>query len=416
MTTIAASPSYPISTPVEFTITSGGDGLLFNAEGFSTGDGPAGENLIVDFVTTFPSDLLYRQSLGTANTLERLAVGAPGEVLTVGGSTAAAQIVDITTVAMAAVPVSSYFLLNSPSTGYYIWYDTTGTDVDPGNPATGNPNADLFIPAGSAHGRTGVRVDISGDTTAIDVATTSVGVIAALSDFLATNVGGTSAVMTITCDAGFEGIADAPVDGTTATTFAPFTVTTPGVSPTIGWASPAPGMASETFMAINSAAAASSVAAGATWVTLSNTTDTNVVWSTAVFGGHDAGALFTVATGIFLVPNAGTQIWQLSAVVEFEGNNSGNGGGGIPGRRAVRQIRIFNTTTAGSLAEGESQANGSNDNNTQIVTASACVSVTGGDSIVLQVRHDANVALDMEFEDETSVAAPVMYFTAHRFA
>lgn len=416
MTTTAASPSYPISAPVEFTITSGGDGLLFNAEGFSTGDVGSGQNLIVDFVTTFPSDLLYRQSLGTANTLERLAVGTPGQVLTVGGSALVSQIVDITTVAAASVPASSYFLLNSPSTGYYIWYDTTGADVDPGNPAVGNPNADLFIPTGSAHSRTGVRVDISGDTTDIDVATTSVGVIAALPDFLATNVGGTSAVMTITCDTGFEGIADAPVDGTTATTFAPFTVTTAGVSPTIGWAPPPSGMPTETFMAINSAAAASSVAAGATWVTLSNTTDANVVWSTAVFGGHDAGALFTAATGIFLVPGVGSQIWQISAAVEFQGNNSGNGGGGIPGRRAVRQVRIFNTTTASSLAEGESQSNASNNNTTQIVNASACVNVTAGDSIVLQVRHDANTALNMEFEDETGVAAPVMYFTAHRFA
>ena len=137
----AVSPSYPISAPVEFTVTSGGDGLLCNAEGFSTGDTPT-ENIIVDFVATNPSDLLFRQSAGTANTLERLAVGAVGDVLTVEGSAAVAQGQTVTTVADVADSLDgTYFLLNTPSTGYYVWFSTGAGAPDPGL----TPGSDLFI-------------------------------------------------------------------------------------------------------------------------------------------------------------------------------------------------------------------------------------------------------------------------------
>jgi hypothetical protein len=160
-------------------------------------------------------------------------------------------------------------------------------------------------------------------------------------------------------------------------------------------------------MAVNTASPGT-VTAGSTWVSV---TSANATWSTATFGGHDAGGLFTAATGIFTVPASGT-IWDLSAVVEFQGNNSGNGGGGIPGRRAIRQVRIFNTSTGTSLAVGETQANGSSNNNTQVHLTATAVSLTATNTIVVQVRHDANVPLLLPFEDETGVSAPVMYFTA----
>jgi len=398
----AVSPSYPISAPVEFTVTSGGDGILCNAEGFTTGDTPA-QNVIVDFVATNPSDLLFRQSGGTANTLERLAVGAVGDVLTVGGSAAVAQTQTVTAVAEAAVPQSSYFLLNTPSTGYYIWYNKTGGGTDPGL----TPGVDLFIPPGSARGRTGAAVALAGGETAVQVADATVAVISALNgaaDFLATNVGGTSAVMTIVNLV--AGVADLAADGIAGTTFV-FGAGAPlGVSPTLGWATPTPGSTGTTFMAINTASPGT-VAAGSTWVTVAAA---NATWSTGVFGGHDAGGLFTAGTGIFLVPGTGT-IWDISAVVEFEGNNSGNGGGGIPGRRAVRQVRIFNVTAGTSLAVGDAQTNSSNNNSTQVHVTATAVLLAAADNIVVQVRHDANSALSLEFEDETGVAAPVTYFS-----
>ncbi len=398
----AASPAYPISTPVDFTITSGGDGILCNAEGFSTGDTPT-ENVIVDFVATNPSDILFRQSLGTANTLERLAIGAVGDVLTVGGSVLVAQIQEVDTVADVAGSLGgTYFLLNSPSTGYYVWYDVDGGSTDPGL----TPNPDLFMPPGSGHGRTGIEVDISANDTADAVATASRTAIGAFADF---STAGATIVIIITNDN--AGIADAAADGTAATAFT-FDAPSPvGVSPTVGWA-PVSGSTLTTFMAINTASPGT-VAAGTTWVTLAAA---NVTWSSAVFGGHDAGAIFTDATGVLLIPGAGSQIWQLSVAVEFEGNSTGNGGGGIPGRRTVRQVRIFNTTAAASIAEGEMQASSSNQNTSQVRVVAACAAVTAADSIVVQVRHDATSALSMEFEDETSVAAPNMYFTAHQVA
>ncbi|MBV1928305.1 MAG: hypothetical protein KUG81_02180, partial [Gammaproteobacteria bacterium] len=313
------------------------------------------------------------------------------------------------TTAFAAITENSYFLLNSPTEGYYVWFDKGVSPVDPGL----MPAADLFIPVGSAHGRIGVVVDISGDTTADDVATSIRAAVGALSDF--TTAGATNEVAITNVKLA---IADTIADGTTATGFTFNAGTTtpvvPGVSPSFGWASSPPGTTTETFMYINTASPGT-VAAGSTWVTLSNTTDTNVTWSSAVFGGHDAGSNFAVATGIFTVPTTG--IWQLSAAVNFEGNNTGNGGGGIPGRRAVRQMRVFRTNnTPASLAEGERQANPRNLDPAQIYAASAAISLTAADEIVVQVRHDASSALDIDFEDETGVAAPVTYFSCHRVA
>lgn len=405
----AVSPSYPISAPVEFTNTSAGDGLLFNAEGFTTGDTPT-QNIIVDFATECPGDILYRNLGGTANTLEYLPIGTPGDVLAVGGSVAVAQVQTIDTVAGGAAVQSSYFLLNSPSEGYYVWYNIDAGGTDPGL----MPGSDLFIPAGSAHPRNSIPVAItSGDTA--DVVATATRAAINLLPLIFTASGATNEVAVTNVKLG---IADAVAEGAVGTGFA-FNAgaTTPvvtGVSPSFGWMTPAPVAPTTTFMAINTASPGT-VAAGSTWVTLSNTTDTNVTWSEAS-PGHDAGALFDPATGIFTVPTTG--IWQLSAVVSFEGDNSGNGGGGIPGRRAVRQIRIVEDPTGApvSLAVGETQANPRNANNTQVHSTSACVSLTAADSVVVQVRHDANVSLDIGFEDDASTSAPVTYFSAHLVA
>lgn len=402
----AVSPSYPISAPVEFTVTSGGDGLLCNAEGFTTGDTPT-QNIVVDFVATNPSDLIFRQSLGTANTLERLAVGAVGDVLTVTGGAATAQIQTVDTVIQASVPASSYFLLNSPTTGYYVWYDISGTDVDPGMPASGEPAIDLFIPEGSANGRTAIAVDISGDTTADEVAATTRAAIALVADF---STGGATNEVIITN--AVAGVADPAADGTVGTTFTFDVPSTPGVSPSLIWKTPTSGLATETFVVYNSVVAGT-VLAGSGWVTLSNTTDANVTWSPSVFGGHDAGSLFDVATGVFSVPTTG--IWQLSAAVSFEGNSTGNGGGGIAGRRAVRQMRIFRVGDA-ALATSENQTNAQKDNSCVVSVVSASLSLTDTDQIVVEVRHDATSALAMQSDDETGNAAPVMYFSAHRVA
>lgn len=405
----AVSPAYPISTPVEFTVTSGGDGILCNAEGFSTGDTPT-ENIVVEFVVTNPSDLLFRQSLGTANTLERLAIGTVGDVLTVGGLAAVAQTQLVTTVADVADSLNgTYFLLNSPSVGYYVWFDT-GAVAPPPDPGLMPGSTDLFMPPTSGNGRTTITVSIATGATAIAVATAAVAAISAATGglaFLATNVGGTSPIMTIVNLV--AGVADLAFDGALPTGFA-FGAGAPlGVSPTIVWTAPVPGTF-VSFLAEATTAVAASIAAGSTWVTLSVT---EVGWDDATLPNHDASAIFTPATGVFAVPATG--IYAISAEATFEGNSTGNGGGGITGRRAIRQARILNVTTGATMAFGETQTQARAENPSQIALSVANISVTLADAIVLQVRHDATSSLAMSVdEDGTPTQGPATYFSAHR--
>jgi len=119
-----------------------------------------------------------------------------------------AQVATIQAVAKASVPAASYFLLDAAEGGpdYYVWMDTTGSDVDP-----------------AIAGRTGVQVDISGDTTANDVASSVNTAIDALSEFSST-----VSTDTVTVTWGASGVAIDPTDdGSTGFTLS---VTTQGSS------------------------------------------------------------------------------------------------------------------------------------------------------------------------------------------
>jgi hypothetical protein len=103
-----------------------------------------------------------------------------------GSSASVAEIQTVVCGTFASLTAADYFLLYSATdeTGYYVWYDKTGSDTDP-----------------AVTGKTGIRVNISADTTAIEVATRTVTAIGAANyskDFTATNVSGTSATVTIT--------------------------------------------------------------------------------------------------------------------------------------------------------------------------------------------------------------------------
>ena len=116
----------------------------------------------------------------------------------------AAQVQDVDTVADTAGSLNStYFLLESMSTKYYVWYDVSSGGTDPGI-------------AGSADtgGRTGVEVDITTGDSADDVATATRSAIGALADF---STGGATNVVTIT-NAAVGDVPDAK-DGTAATGF-----------------------------------------------------------------------------------------------------------------------------------------------------------------------------------------------------
>jgi hypothetical protein len=392
------SSAYPISAPVDFQNTAAGDELLFNA---ASG---AGKNKIVDFVVSAPGDVLFRPDTGTSNVLERLAIGSVGRVLTVTGTAVAA----INTVQAGADTLNSmdgtYFLIDSPTTSYYVWYSTGAGAVDPA--LLPSLPADLLVNNNIA--RTGVPVTITTGDTAIAIAGLTATELNGLADFGAVN-GGTDTVTVTNADTGFVA---APSDGSLPPVAAfVYAQPTPGSSALPSWEETSPGSTGNTFLAEGTLAGAV-MAAGSTWVTIAST---QLTWDKLNTPNHDAGGVFTESSGIFLVPSAG--VYSLSASVTLAGNSSGNGGGGIPGRRAVRQARIYNTFTAATLAFKSEQAQASNLNPTQLSLVVASTSLALNDTVVLQVRHDASssIALDIN-EDTTTGQGPSNYFSATKVA
>lgn len=89
----------------------------------------------------------------------------------------------------------THFLINSPDTAYYVWFDVDNGSADP-----------------SIAGRTGIEVDISSGDTANDVAAALQAILNAHADFVAdaqsnivfvSNVDGGNAPNTIDTDTGF---------------------------------------------------------------------------------------------------------------------------------------------------------------------------------------------------------------------
>ena len=261
--------------------------------------------------------------------------------------------------------------------------------------------------------RTGIEVDLVDADTDSTIATKMRAAIGAITGFITS---GAAETVTITNDK--LAAADDAADSTSLSTvggagfLTSITTTIAGVSSIPAWVVVPPGAATETFLA-NVTATGAAVATGSTWVTL---TSTEVTWDDSTLPNHDAGAIFTVATGVFLVPTTG--IYDLSASVQFEASNRGTSGpGSITGRRAIRQARIRNTTTAVTMAFGEEQAAASNLNPTQVTIPGTRISVVASDTIVLQVRHDDPSGLDIIFEEDTTpTAGNATWFTAHRLA
>jgi len=397
------SSAYPISSPVEFTNTTAGDILNFNADGPTAG---SNLNQISNFVATNPGDFLYRDSTGTSNVLERLAIGSAGEVLTVSG-TQVAQVADIIAGADTADSMNNtYFLLDSPTTSYYVWY-STGAGADPA--LTVPLPADLLV---DNQLRTAIPVVIGTGETAVNVAIATAAAINALGDF-SVPVPGTPTFTITNADFGAVAIAsNGSVPPSAAFTYS--AASTPGVSAVPAWTAAAPGSASETFLT-SGTVAAGTVAAGSTWLAVDSAV---LTWDDTTVPNHDSGTMFTVASGLFTVPaSPATPVYSISAVVTFEGNSTGNGGGGISGRRGIRQARIRNTVTNKTLAFAEAQAQGSNLNPTQLSMVVASAIIAANDTIRVEVRHDANAALSLSVnEDETPTVGPSNYFSAHRLA
>jgi len=387
--------AFPISAPVEFVNTAANDEILFNArQGLL-------ENFVIDFVTQLPGDLLFaNNTLQTINNLSRLAIGTAGQVLTVNSTASQPEITTIQTLTFAGTTEDTYFLINSPTEAFYVWMDK-GTGTDPG---TVYPLATDLIFGGKI--RTGIQADLTGDVTDIDVAASIASAIGAVADFGAVN-GGTNTVTVTNVDNG--SVVDA-ADGAAATGFV-IAVTQQGSSPLPQWQTPTPGSVDESFSAYVSATGTNTIASGTTFTVLggSGTPEDNVTWTET----HDAGANFDPLTGIFTVPATG--LYDISATISFEGNNTGTNGL-IAGRRAIRQVRIYNNTAAEVVTFDEEQANSFSGNPTSVNLTSNSYSATANDEISIGVRHDASSALTIDFEGQTGAGIIKSIFTAHRIA
>jgi len=127
------------------------------------------------------------------------------------------------------------------------------------------------------------------------------------------------------------------------------------------------------------------------WFTLNNT---YVTWNDITAPANDPDGCFTPATGVYAVPATGT--YNFAVQVTFDsgpGVNAGNGISGFPpDGLSVRQIQIYNVTTATVLAVGITQNASSNTNQTVVVLASENVPAATSDNIVIRVRHDRSAA------------------------
>lgn len=162
------------------------------------------------------------------------------------------------------------------------------------------------------------------------------------------------------------------------------------------WAAPSGPSSATSFSGFTTASPAP-IAASATWTQLDST---SVTWSTAAPSGTDSGGMFTAATGVVLIPSTGGYL--ISGCVAFEGNNTGDGTT-IAGRTSIRQARIQKTNiTAATLSEAQQQANPSNLDPLSIQLPAKVVSLTAGDTLRLEIRHDATIALNMVFDGSAS--------------
>ena len=328
-----AATTYHISSAAEFTNTVDEDGVFFNAVGPAGGTG----NQIIGFVTTTGGDILYRSGSGTANAVERLAIGTSGQVLTVNG-TPIAQVQDITCVADIANSLDgTYFLISSPTVSYYLWISTSGgSATDPG----------LTFPADLMENgvlRTGAMVSVTTGDADTAVATAVDGILTGLAG---TPFATVLAAPTITITNSATGACDAVVDGAAPTGFTIPAVTTAGASAIPSW-SAASGVVDESCSVDKDAAD-----------TFDSTPTVVPSWNTTAATKYNTGSL-VLATGIFTVVNAGK--FTVDATINY----TNTGGGATSGSRTIEIF--YNGATV--IASNTTQPNASSAISNTISTA-----------------------------------------------
>lgn len=114
------------------------------------------------------SKAAYRLVFGTKDVNENLILGSPSSrvVLTnTAQNVNQSEVFTVNILDYTGISASQYFVFNTPNSGYFVWYDLTGTDPAPATADTLN--------------RTGVKVDINGLTSDTDVAAATANAMAA---------------------------------------------------------------------------------------------------------------------------------------------------------------------------------------------------------------------------------------------
>lgn len=106
--------------------------------------------------------------------------------------------------------------------------------------------------------------------------------------------------------------------------------------------------------------------------------------------GHDVTGMLVSNT--VTIPKSGTYI--VSAAVTFEANNTGTIGL-IGSLRGIRQVRVYRSNVGDTLLFGERAAEAYDGNPTRVHAGCAVLKLDEGDTIMVQIRHDATSSLNI---------------------
>lgn len=365
------SCAYPIGAPVKFVNNSENDTINFNACRGKR------ENIIVNFGTKYQGDLLVRDYTTTSNSLSTIKIGKPGQVLAVTGENIK-EVALIKTVGDSNNSLNgTYFLLNSPTKHYYFWIKTSsGNDVDPG---TIHPYPSDIIGDGKI--KEGRVINIDSNSSPNDVALRVCSVINQLRDF---EVNTDENEVTITST--IHGAVDPNIDGITRTNFS-FSTITEGESVYPKWMD-SHQTSLDAFM--SSIISCDEEFVSGEWNDLS----TNCIWDETSSPNHNFTGLFNDGYGYIGVDG----LYSISASVSIVGNNTGSGI--IQFRRAIRQLRVYNTTTKITVALCEVTPSSSSLNPSLLGINVSSAFLTNSDNLVLQFRHDASTPLRLNTDKD----------------
>ena len=309
------------------------------------------------------------------------------------GSAAAAEISTInTTGGFAGIVGGEYFVIytTNDATGYYVWFDVTGTDTDPAPPGLTGIEVDWTVDSVTTDGTLAIAIGARLDAVdplfgtpvvvgnLVTVTLTTTGPTTDINATTATLLPPTGITVAVTqqgrnaasSNTGLlyrDGSNNNEVRVLTASPNAGYVLTTTGAN-VIGWASPSGSN--------NTAFAADKTALQQTFASDSLlTTYTTVTWNELI----DEAPAF--ASNTYTAPATG--IYTFGVDLQWDASASKN-------NKGQRVVRIRNTATSSTLLEVREQVNADKTIAfwQRLITTR---SVTATNTIVVQVTHDASV-------------------------